>query len=534
MFDVGSVVRNYKVISEMKRGAQGFVFVVKNTSTCVQYVLKSLVIDESKKADFEKMILAWKVLCKSNAKNFIVPYIEHFYEGRNTIVIMEYCVKGDLESLIRKRFLENQKFTEPEVIKVVVEGMSILREMHFLNFIHRDVKSANFLIGADDHYKISDFNTSKILEGDANTYTMVGTPEFTSPEIVNSENYSFPTDVYSFGVVLYHMMVGKTPFAGPHGVVLKELMVGKYTPLTPALGYSQALIELVHTCLSLDPAHRPTAAQVLASPLVTATRVATESLEKLQQMVTEEVDARVAGVVCELLGRVKRAEEEAKVSKEGIKKLEEEVMELRKTIKEMQSDIPISVRPNLKGKYETTCTEMGVRCTFGNIVLSCRTIFLDTQITKGIVRLTVMIHYATCPECYLRVGVARPELLSECEDEFLGIVKGTCSFLMHKDKNVLESGLRGVVDHVAIPKDETPVPDGSLVTAEADISARTLSFFVGEKKVPRAISLIPTPLYFGITGCDNTAAFTVVSFCWLTAPTLSPVTCKFHALKTKF
>jgi serine/threonine protein kinase len=101
--------------------------VVEDVETQKQYVMKSIIIQEQKKADFEGMVKNWKLLRTSKAKDFIVEYVEHFFKGKNTsyyfihlclilfyfiVVIMEYCVGGDLESLIKKKVLENTKFTE--------------------------------------------------------------------------------------------------------------------------------------------------------------------------------------------------------------------------------------------------------------------------------------------------------------------------------------------------------------------------------------------------------------------------------------
>jgi hypothetical protein len=77
-----------KVVLEMKPGAQGVVFVVEDVKTHNQFVLKSLIIEETKKEEFEKMIKTWKALCKSKGKNFIVPFVDHFYEGRNTCLYL--------------------------------------------------------------------------------------------------------------------------------------------------------------------------------------------------------------------------------------------------------------------------------------------------------------------------------------------------------------------------------------------------------------------------------------------------------------
>lgn len=206
MYKVGEIVKNYKILLSMKRGSQGFVYLVEEVRSHEQCALKSLPMEESKKVDFEKMIEAWKTMGKSKSKDFIVSLKEHFYEDSTAIVIMEFCGGGDLETLMKKKALEGEKFTEQEVVKLLIEGARALDIMHFLKLIHRDIKPANFLIGVDGKYKMSDFNTSKILEGSFNTSTMIGTLEYTAAEIMNSEEYSFPVDMFSLGAVLYQMM----------------------------------------------------------------------------------------------------------------------------------------------------------------------------------------------------------------------------------------------------------------------------------------------------------------------------------------
>jgi hypothetical protein len=49
----------------------------------------------------------------------------------------------------------------------------------------------------------------------------------------------------------YTITVGKTPFANERGVVMRDLLIGKYEHISTAQGFSQALIDLVDQRLSL-------------------------------------------------------------------------------------------------------------------------------------------------------------------------------------------------------------------------------------------------------------------------------------------
>ena len=71
--------------------------------------------------------------------------------------------------------------------------------------MHRDIKSQNIFLD-DDTIKIGDFGLSKSLESTTDkTKTMVGTPYYLSPEIIESRPYSFKSDVWALGVLLYEM-----------------------------------------------------------------------------------------------------------------------------------------------------------------------------------------------------------------------------------------------------------------------------------------------------------------------------------------
>ncbi|XP_042412454.1 probable LRR receptor-like serine/threonine-protein kinase At5g59680 isoform X1 [Zingiber officinale] len=79
--------------------------------------------------------------------------------------------------------------------------------------VHRDVKSANILLGADLEAKITDFGISRTWNENATSVTtaVVGTPGYLDPEYLCTCRVSKATDVYSFGIVLLEMITGQPP-----------------------------------------------------------------------------------------------------------------------------------------------------------------------------------------------------------------------------------------------------------------------------------------------------------------------------------
>lgn len=61
---------------------------------------------------------------------------------------------------------------------------------------------------------------------------MVGTPYYLSPEIINSQPYSFATDIWSIGVILYELCCLKPPFtAKTLNMLALKIVKAKYDPI---------------------------------------------------------------------------------------------------------------------------------------------------------------------------------------------------------------------------------------------------------------------------------------------------------------
>jgi len=83
--------------------------------------------------------------------------------------------------------------------------------------------------------KLGDFGIAKVFaKTNEIARTMVGTPYYISPEIVENQPYSFKTDIWSLGVILYEMCALKPPFDGSSlpGLAMR-IVKGRYKPIAP-------------------------------------------------------------------------------------------------------------------------------------------------------------------------------------------------------------------------------------------------------------------------------------------------------------
>lgn len=85
--------------------------------------------------------------------------------------------------------------------------------MNKRDIMHRDLKPANILISGGK-LKISDFGFAKCLDQGDETIlqSIVGTPLYMSPQILNHQNYTNKSDLWSVGLIYYEMLHGITPW----------------------------------------------------------------------------------------------------------------------------------------------------------------------------------------------------------------------------------------------------------------------------------------------------------------------------------
>ena len=75
--------------------------------------------------------------------------------------------------------------------------------MLFKQYMHRDIKMANIMIGDDDdEIRLVDFGLATKCK---KQHKQCGTPGYMAPEIFKTREYNEKCDIYSLGVVIYEM-----------------------------------------------------------------------------------------------------------------------------------------------------------------------------------------------------------------------------------------------------------------------------------------------------------------------------------------
>ena len=130
----------------------------------------------------------------------IVPHNTASYP----ILVMDYMSDGSVTRLANPAsFLEL-----PRVIKLGRDILCGLGYLHDFNFVHRDIKPGNVLIGPRGQGMINDYGLTRQFQNG----TLSGpTPMYAfhlAPEVLNQKSFVVQTDIYQVGLTLFRMLVG--------------------------------------------------------------------------------------------------------------------------------------------------------------------------------------------------------------------------------------------------------------------------------------------------------------------------------------
>lgn len=227
----GETLNNYKIIGKLGQGGMATVYKAHELSLNRVVALKVLSAQLSGDQDYIKRFeREAQAAAKLNHPNIVQIYSIGSEENLFYFA-MEY-IKGKSLADIKQ---EDQIVNPNKAIPIIKQVADALGEAHKAGLVHRDIKPSNIMIDSSGRAKVTDFGIAYV--SDAKTKltrdgSVIGTPEYLSPEQCEGKTVDQRSDIYSLGVTFYELLSGKTPYMAETPVsTLMKIVKGDFPPL---------------------------------------------------------------------------------------------------------------------------------------------------------------------------------------------------------------------------------------------------------------------------------------------------------------
>ena len=260
----------YEIESLLGKGSIGKVYLARHRRIGRRVALKIIrpeqrFDDEADRVEFQRRLQREAELCASLHHPNVVTLFEAGYEDDVIAFLATEYVEG--ESL-QARLKKTRPLPLDDALQIGSDVLRALAYAHAKGVIHRDIKPGNIIIAGTGQAKITDFGIARPVDSSlTGTNSLLGTPNYMSPEQVKSSAITPRADLFSAGAVMYEMLTGVKPFSASdisgilYNVVnLDPPAVDKLNPTVP-----RPIAKVVARLLAKAPQARyPSAADALA------------------------------------------------------------------------------------------------------------------------------------------------------------------------------------------------------------------------------------------------------------------------------
>jgi calcium-dependent protein kinase len=253
---------DYKLKETLGEGAFGVVGKCENLISGAIRAVKMLSKKNISNDDLKSIANEIK-LCKEIDHPNIMKMYEEYEDKKFLYIVTELIEGGELfDELIRRK-----KFTEKDCALIIKQILEALAYCHAEGIAHKDLKPENILLHKKkdiSSIKLIDFGTGERFNKDAKMSTVIGTPYYVAPEVLEG-SYDEKCDVWGVGVIMFVLLSGTPPFNGKNDdEIMKNVRKGKYEfKHDKWKGVSDEAKNLIDQMLVLDPEDRISATEAI-------------------------------------------------------------------------------------------------------------------------------------------------------------------------------------------------------------------------------------------------------------------------------
>ncbi len=277
--DPASRVGKYEILAKIGHGAMGDVFKARDTVLDRFVAIKTMsaaVLGDPELG--QRFLREAQSAARLNHPN-VVTLHEFGEDAGRVFMAMELLEGEDLKDLLKRGGLTTLE-DKLAVMEQILDGVAYA---HAAGVVHRDLKPPNIHVQANGRVKVMDFGLARLGESEmTRAGTVMGTPNYMSPEQVRGERAGPPSDIFSLGAVFYEVIGGRRAFdADSMHAVLYKVTESDPIPLTDCCPDLPPIIEIfVWKALAKDPQLRYRDGGEMREALELCRRVLDGSLEE--------------------------------------------------------------------------------------------------------------------------------------------------------------------------------------------------------------------------------------------------------------
>ncbi|CAA7270881.1 unnamed protein product [Cyclocybe aegerita] len=366
-----SFLDQYESLDVIGNGSFGIIRKVRRKTDGLVFARKELNFERMSERD-RKQIVAEVNILKDLHHDHIVRYHDRYVDRDAGIlyILMEYCGGGDLSTVIKQATKQNRPIPEDTIWNYFHQILLALQHCHHpghvrsgsgsggeydgpprrAQILHRDLKPDNVFLDENGTVKLGDFGLSKALPQASFANTYVGTPYYMSPELMQEKAYDSKSDIWSLGCLIYELCALKPPFheAKTHSELSIFIRNGRIPPLPR--GYSQTLAHCIKSMLNLNPAMRPSAAQLLQHERIDMASKVSEAEKMLSIVKAHRADLTTRERA--IIVRENAFNEKEQRFADLLSAKDQEITSLKQMLAQMQSEAERAVKAAVAAREE--------------------------------------------------------------------------------------------------------------------------------------------------------------------------------------
>jgi serine/threonine-protein kinase len=246
----------FDVVERLGEGAASTIYAVSDRADGQLYALKHVIRKNDKDIRFihqlQNEFAVSRLFRHPGLRRYVAVKLHRslMFKVKEAALVMELVDGISLDKHCPKEI--------PALLAIFEQVAKALSGLHYLDYVHCDLKPNNILVNAEGQVKLIDFGQACKIG--TIKQRIQGTADFISPEQVKLQPVMVQTDVYGFGANLYWALTGQSvptlyTVSRSQRDIVKEMKFPAPMDLRPDV--PKPLSDMVMSCLKMLPLRRP-------------------------------------------------------------------------------------------------------------------------------------------------------------------------------------------------------------------------------------------------------------------------------------